>query len=50
MKEKVNVYRFSAKGYEPKIVVAKDITIAATHVDFDWENIKCVYKDVMIAN
>ena len=49
MEEKVNVYRFSAPGKEPKIVVAPDVASAAKHVDFDWENIKCVYKDITIA-
>ena len=45
----MNVYRFSAKGVEPKVVVAKDIATASKHVDFKWEVIKCVYTDVTIA-
>ena len=49
MEEKVNVYRFSAPGKEPTIVVAPDVATAAKHVNFEWENIKCVYKDVIIA-
>ena len=50
MENKFNVYRFSATGQEPKIIVASDVATAAKHVDFEWENIKCVYKDVTIAN
>ena len=49
MEEKVNVYRFTAKNREPKIVVSTDISTAAKYVDFEWETIKCVYKDVTIA-
>jgi hypothetical protein len=49
MEEKVNVYRFSATDKEPKIIVAPDVATAAKHVDFEWDNIKCVYKDVTIA-
>lgn len=49
MEDKVNVYRFSAQGHEPKIVVAPNVSTASNCVDFDWETIKCVYKDVTIA-
>lgn len=45
----MNVYRFSTKGKEPKIVVAPDVATASSLVNFEWETIKCVYKDVIIA-
>lgn len=45
----VNVYRFAAPGKEPKIVVAGNVADATKHVDFEWETIKCVYKDVTVA-
>lgn len=48
MEEKMNVYRFSATNEEPKIIVAPNVASAAKHVPFDWETIKCVYKDVTI--
>jgi hypothetical protein len=45
----MNVYRFSTKGKEPKIVVAPDVATASSLVNFEWETIKCVYKNVIIA-
>lgn len=46
----MNVYRFSAKGVEPKIVVAKSVAEASKEVNFKWEVIKCVYENVTIVD
>lgn len=49
MEEQImNVYRFSTKNREPMIVVAPNVAEASKLVPFDWENIKCVYKNVTI--
>lgn len=49
MEEQImNVYRFSTKNREPMIVVAPNVAEASKLVSFDWENIKCVYKNVSI--
>jgi hypothetical protein len=46
----MNVYRFSTKGKEPKIVVAPDVATASSLVNFEWETIKCVYKNVTVVD
>ena len=46
----MNVYRFSKDANTFKIVVAPSVAIASMHVDFEWTTIKCIYKDVTIAN
>ena len=46
----MNVYRFSKDANTFKIVVAPDVATASMHVDFEWNTIKCVYKNVTIAN
>lgn len=46
----LNVYRFAATGKEPKIVVAPNVAEASKAVDFEWDTIKCVYKNVTVVD
>lgn len=44
----MNVYRFSKDANTFQIVVAPSVALASQHVNFEWNTIKCVYKNVTI--
>lgn len=45
----MNVYRFSKDANTFQIVVAPSVATASQYVTFEWTTIKCIYKDVTIA-
>ena len=45
----MNVYKFS-DSVRSKIIVAPNVATASMHVDFDWTDIKCIYKNVIVVD
>ena len=43
----MNIYKFS-NADETQIVVASNVGDAAKKVTFEWKNVRCLYKDVIV--
>ena len=43
----MNIYKFS-NGDDVQIVVAENVGDAAKTVTFDWKNVRCLYKNVIV--
>ena len=43
----MNIYKFSNSD-EAKIVVASNVGDASKEITFDWTNVRCLYKDVIV--
>ncbi len=43
----MNIYKFSNSD-DVQIVVAENVGDAAKKVTFDWKNVRCLYKDVIV--
>lgn len=44
----MNIFKFIGENDNSAVVVAENVGDAAKKVDFEWKNVRCLYKNVIV--
>lgn len=44
----MNIFKFTGEDDDSAIVVAENVGDAAKKVEFEWKNVRCLFKNVIV--